>query len=246
MTTPKNQLIFGRHPVMEAIVSGRTLDKVYLQQSIRGDFEKELRYLCRKHRIPLQVVPKERLHKMTSKSHQGIVALVALLPYYQLEDVLPTIYEKGETPLILLLDGVTDVRNVGAIARSAVCCGVQALVMPQKGNAQLNAETVKTSAGALQHLTICRPLSLVNAMKLLKQSGIRTYASALTASKQLPEMNLKEPAAIIMGAEDKGVSKAVLAETDEQFIIPQTQQTNSFNVSVAAGIILYEAVRQRL
>lgn len=246
MTIPKTQLIFGRHPVMEAIASGRTLDKVYLQLGIRGDFERELRYLCKQHRIPLQVVPKERLHKMTSKNHQGIVALVAVLPYYQLEDVLPTIYEKGETPLILLLDGVTDVRNVGAIARSAVCCGVHALVMPQKGNAQLNAEAVKTSAGALQHLTICRPLSLVNAMKLLKESGIRTYASALSADKQLPEMNLSEPAAIVMGAEDTGVSKAVLAETDRQFIIPQTQQTNSFNVSVAAGIVLYEAVRQRL
>ncbi|MEM1325209.1 MAG: 23S rRNA (guanosine(2251)-2'-O)-methyltransferase RlmB [Bacteroidota bacterium] len=242
----KSQLIFGRHPVMDALKGGRTIDKIYLQRGIRGEFEKEVRQLSKAHRIELKVVPKERLSKWTTKNHQGIVAIASLLPYYQIEDVLPTIYEKGETPLFLLLDGVTDVRNVGAIARSAVCCGVHALIMPQKNNAQLNAEAIKTSAGALQHLTICRPLSLMNTLDFLHQNGIQTLASSLEAMISLPKLDLTSPSAIIMGSEDKGVSAAVLKRTTQQFIIPQTDLTNSFNVSVASGIILYEAMRQRL
>ena len=246
MSIEKSQLIFGRHPVVDAITSGRTIDKICLQRGIRGEFEKEVRQLSKTHRIALQVVPKERLNKWTSKNHQGIVAIASLLPYYQVEDVLPTIYEKGETPLFLLLDGVTDVRNVGAIARSAVCCGVHALIMPQKNNAQLNAEAIKTSAGALQYLTICRPISLMNTLDYLHQNGIQTLASSLEATTSLPELDLRNPSAVIMGAEDRGVSAAVLKQTTQQFIIPQTATTNSFNVSVASGIILYEAVRQRL
>lgn len=246
MAIEKSQLIFGRHPVLEAITSGRTLDRIYLQRGIRGEFEKEVRLLSREHRITLQVVPKERLSKWTTKNHQGVVAIASLLPYYQLEDILPTVYEKGETPLFLLLDGITDVRNVGAIARSAVCCGVHALIMPQKNNAQLNAEAIKTSAGALQHLTICRPVSLMNTLDFLHQNGVQTLASSLEANTTLPELELTNPSAVVLGSEDQGVSPAVLKQTMQQFIIPQTTLTNSFNVSVASGIILYEAMRQRL
>ncbi|MEL6718164.1 MAG: 23S rRNA (guanosine(2251)-2'-O)-methyltransferase RlmB [Bacteroidota bacterium] len=237
-------LIFGRHPVIDAINTGQSIDKIFLQQGTRGEFEKEVRHLSKLHDIPVRVIPKERMNKMTRKNHQGIIAYLSLIRYYKIEDVLPVIYEKGETPLLLILDGVTDVRNFGAIARSAVCCGVHAIVIPSKGTAQINAEAIKTSAGAIHSIPICRERSLVNTLEQLQNSGIQAFASALSATKSIATTDFTVPTAIIMGSEDQGVSKALLAKT-EHFIIPQSDQTNSFNVSVATGIILYEVMRQR-
>ena len=237
-------LIFGRHPVIDAINTGQSVDKIFLQQGTRGEFEKEVRQLSKLHDIPVRVIPKERMNKMTRKNHQGIIAYLALIRYYKIEDVLPMIYEKGETPLLLILDGVTDVRNFGAIARSAVCCGVHAIIIPSKGTAQINAEAIKTSAGAIHSIPICRERSLVNTLEQLQNSGIQSFASALSATKSIATTDFTVPTAIIMGSEDQGVSKALLSKT-EHFIIPQSDQTNSFNVSVATGIILYEVMRQR-
>jgi 23S rRNA (guanosine2251-2'-O)-methyltransferase len=243
----QQQLIFGRHPVLDAIRSGTVFEKLFLQQGTRGEFEKELRKLVKQFRIPVQMAPKEKLDKMTRGNHQGIIGLVALLPYYQLEDVLAGIYEGDRQPLLLVLDGVTDVRNLGAIARSAECMGVDAIVVPSKGSGQLNAEAIKSSAGALTRITVCRESSLVNAVKDIKMAGLQVVATALVpSSEQIFEVDWRLPTAIIMGSEDKGVGKSLLELADQVCIIPQVGQTDSLNVSVATGVVLYEALRQRI
>lgn len=242
----KDNLIFGRHPVIEAMQSGARLDKVFLQQGVRGDFEKEIRQLCRDHDIPLQYIPKERMNSITKSNHQGIIAYLALLTYYRLEDVVPNIFEKGETPLLLLLDRVTDVRNFGAIARSAEVCGVHALIVPKTGSALINADALKASAGALTRLHVCRENSLVTALEYLQMSGIQTFASDLKASKYVFEIDLTVPCTLIVGSEDEGVHPSLLSRVHERFLIPQTGKTDSFNVSVATGIMLYETLRQRM
>lgn len=242
----KNTLVFGRHPVLDALRSGAQFDKIFLQQGTRGDFEKEVRRLCREHDVPLQYVPKEKMNKMVKGNHQGIAGHLALLNYYRLDDIVPGIFEKGEMPLILLLDRITDVRNLGAIARSAEVCGVHALVVPKSGSALINADAVKTSAGALTRLHVCRENSLVTAVEYLQNAGVQVFASDLKAEKYIFELDFKAPLALIAGSEDEGVHPSLLGRAQELFKIPQVSGTDSFNVSVAVGIMLYEVVRQRL
>ena len=241
-----DQLIYGRHPVVDALKSGKAMDKVLLQQGIRGPFEREIRLLTRKFNVPLQIVPKERMSRWTKGNHQGIIGLLSPIHYYLLEDVLPMIFERQEAPLILVLDGVTDVRNLGAIARSAECLGAHALVLPKKGSAQINADALKTSAGALTKIPVCREQSLSGALELLKLSGVKVCSSDLKASKRIQEMDWTGPVAILIGSEGRGVNPVFSQEADEQFIIPQVGETESLNVSVATGIILYEVLRQRM
>lgn len=221
------------------------MEKVILQQGVRGDFERSLRLLTKKMNIPLQVVPKERLNKWTRGNHQGVVGLLSPIRYYQLEDVLPGLYEQNQAPLLLLLDGVTDVRNLGAIARSAECLGAHALVVPRKGSALINAEALKTSAGALTKIPVCREQSLASAVKWLRLSGVRIFASDLKAKKRLQDIDWTGPSAILIGSEGRGINPALSREADEQFVIPQIGTTDSLNVSVATGIMLYEVLRQR-
>ena len=242
----KDNLIFGRHPVVDAIQSGAQLDKILLQQGVRGEFEKEIRQLCRVHDIPLQYIPKERMNKLTKGNHQGTIGYMSLLTYYRLEDLVPGIFEKGETPLILLLDRVTDVRNFGAIARSAEVSGAHALVIPKTGSALINAEAIKTSAGALTRLPVCRENSLVTAIEFLQMSGIQSFASDLKASRYVFELDLSMPCALIAGSEDEGVHPSLLSRVQECFLIPQKGETDSFNVSVATGIMLYEVLGHRM
>ncbi len=239
------QWIFGRHPVLEALRAGQTIEKVWLQKGTRGEFEKELRHLCRDRRIPMTIAAKEKLARMVRGNHQGVVALLAAAPYYQLDDVLPMIYEQSQTPLLVLLDGVTDVRNFGAIARSAELCGAQAIVIPAKGSAGLTAEAVKTSAGALSRLPVCRVKSLVSTIEYLQESGVQVFASDLSGGGHLHELDLSVPVALVLGSEGDGISKGVARTADQCFRIPQIGTLNSFNVSVAAGIMLYETMRQR-
>jgi 23S rRNA (guanosine2251-2'-O)-methyltransferase len=244
--TKQNNLLYGRHPVVEALQNGVSLDKVMLQQGIRGEMEKELRHLCKKAGIPLLVVPKDRLKRLTSGNHQGVVAFQALVRYYRLEDVLPTIYERSEVPLFVLLDSVTDVRNFGAIARTAEVCGAHALVVPQKNTALINAEALKASAGALNTIPVCRESSLMAAVEYLQLSGVQVLASDLQAEHPIYDLNLKLPTAFVLGAEGEGISEPIARQADERFIIPQLGQTDSLNVSVAAGMMLYESMRQRV
>ena len=242
----QSDVIYGRHPVLEALAAGQPVDKVYLQQGTRGEFEKELRQACKLHDVPMTLVPPAKLQRMVRGNHQGVVAQIAAAAYQKVEDVLPHIYERGESPLLLLLDGVTDVRNLGAIARSAEVCGAHALIIPQKNSAGLTADAVKSSAGALSRIPVCREKSLVNTVELLQMSGVRVIASDLAAEADLRTISLTGPLCIVMGAEDEGISTGVGRAADLTFRIPQVGELNSFNVSVAAGILLFEAMKARL
>ncbi len=241
----KTDLIYGRHPVIEGIENGINLEKVFLQLGTRGDFEKQLRRLCRIHEIPLQVIPKERMNKWTRQNHQGVIGIIGLIRYYKIEDILPAIYEKNESPFIVILDGITDVRNFGAIARSAEVCGAHAIIVPGKGTAQINSEAIKTSAGALNIIPVCRDTSVVNAIKTLQLSGVQVFASSLNAKQPLHKFDLTGPIAFVLGAEGEGISSQAEKAADETFIIPQKGQTDSFNVSVAGGIMFYEVMKGR-
>ncbi|MEL7159850.1 MAG: 23S rRNA (guanosine(2251)-2'-O)-methyltransferase RlmB [Bacteroidota bacterium] len=242
----RDDLVYGRHPVLEALQSPQPVDKVFLQQGTRGEFEKELRSLCKMMEVPFTIIPQAKLQRMVKGNHQGVVAQLAAAAYQKTENLLPLIYERGETPLLLLLDGVTDVRNLGAIARSAEVCGAQGLIIPQKNSAGLTPDAVKSSAGALLRIPVCREKSLVNTIELLRMSGVKVIASDLKADKYLAELDLNEPLCIVMGAEGEGISTGVARAADVTFKIPQAGTLNSFNVSVAAGILLWEAMKVRV
>lgn len=246
MKTSRQQLIYGRHPVIEALQSGQPVDKVYLLQGTRGELEKELRHLCRDREVPLTMVPKEKLQRMVKGNHQGVAAQMAAAPYQKITDILPFIYEQGQTPLLLLLDGVTDVRNLGAIARSAEICGAQAIIIGQKNSAGLTPDAVKSSAGALARLPVCREKSLVNTIEYLQECGLQVAASDLQAEQDLAELDLTAPLCLVLGAEGEGISTGVARAANWRFRLPQVGTMNSFNVSVAAGIMLYESMKARL
>ena len=242
----KKNIIAGRHPVEEALEKGQKIDKILLSRNASGETVATIRQLAKAHNIPVQYVPVEKLNSLTNIAHQGIVAFKSAVVYQDLQEVISWINEKGETPLFIILDGVTDIRNIGAIARTAVCCGAQAIIIPDKGVGALNEEAVKTSAGALEQVQICRVNSLMKAVDDLHLNGIRVYASEMTAKLPLFEIDWKEPAAFIMGGEEKGVVPALMRICDASFRIPMAGQFESLNVSVAAGMILYEAMKQRL
>lgn len=240
-------LIYGRHPIADAIRAAKPFEKIMMQQGLRGEAEVEIRQLAKTHGIALSVVPREKLSKMANGgNHQGFLGFLAIIEYQKLEDILPHIFEKGELPLLLLLDNVTDVRNFGAIARSAEVMGVHAIVVPLQGSALLNAEAMKASAGALSRIAVCREKNLSGVLDYLAQSGVRVIASDLRAKQKIYDLNFTMPTAILMGSEGEGVNLALLRRADETFIIPQVGTTDSLNVSVATGIILYEILRQRL
>jgi len=242
----QSSLIIGRQPLIEAIRSGRPLDKILLQRNSSGDSLEEIRSLAREYNIPVQVVPAEKLSSLTRANHQGVIAFAALVQYLDLQEVIDHVVAAGTIPLLVMLDGVTDVRNIGAIARSAVCCGAQALIIPDKGVGALNEEAMKSSAGALERIQVCRVNSLLKAVDSLHLNGIRVFTSEMNAPKKLFELDLREPCCIVMGSEDKGVQPYIRKAADEHFTIPMAADFNSFNVSVATGIILYEAMKQRL
>ena len=246
MQLKKNTYIMGKHPIVDAIKTGTNFDKIFLQQGTRGEFEIELRHLSKEYNIPIKIVPKERLNKLTPGNHQGVIGLISLIPFYKLNDLLPGIYERSETPLILILDGITDIRNIGAIARTAECSGVHTIVISKKGTAQINAEAIKSSAGALTKIPICREQSLNSALDTLEWNGITLFASNLGAKKMVFDIDFTQPTAIVMGSEGKGINREILKRIENQFIIPQKGTTDSFNVSVATGMILYEVMRQRI
>lgn len=243
----QNLMIYGRHPVVDAIKAGKPFEKVMLLQGTTGETEIELRHLTREHNIPLSMVPREKLNKMAARgaNHQGVIGFLSVIEYQNLENILPFIYEKGETPLLLLLDNVTDVRNFGAIARSAEVMGVHALVVPQKGGALINADAMKASAGALSKIPVCREKTLSAVLDYLGSSGVQVISSDLKAEKQLFEMDFTQPTAILIGSEGEGVNANFVRRSDDTFKIPQVGTTDSLNVSVATGIILYEVVKQR-
>jgi 23S rRNA (guanosine2251-2'-O)-methyltransferase len=242
----KSQLIIGRQPLVEAIRAGRAVDKILLQRNTAGESIAEIRDLAREHNIPIQVVPGEKLDSLSRANHQGVIAFAGLVQYMDLQQVIDHVVGAGGTPLFMMLDGVTDVRNIGAIARSALCCGAQALIVPDKGTGALNEEAMKSSAGALELIHVCRVASLLKAVDTLHLNGIKVFTSEMNAPKKVFELPLAEPCCIVMGSEDKGVQAYISKAADEHFTIPMAGDFDSFNVSVAAGIILYEAMKHRL
>lgn len=230
---------------MEAIQAGKTIERIFLQKNISGEIINEIRQLSRQFNIPVNIVPVEKLNSFSRANHQGVIAIAASIQYYDLQQVISFVIEKAETPLFLILDGITDVRNIGAIARSAVCCGAHAIIIPGKGVAPLQEDAMKTSAGALEKIYICRVNSLMKAVDELHLNGIKVFASEIKAEKKVFDCDFREPAAIVMGSEEKGIYPALLKICDEKFRIPIPGDFESLNVSVAAGIILYEAMKQR-
>jgi 23S rRNA (guanosine2251-2'-O)-methyltransferase len=238
-------IIYGIRAVIEAISAGRTLNKIMVQQGIQGDLFKELKDLLKEKEEVYQIVPIQKLNKLTQNNHQGVVAFASPITYQKLEHIIPQIFENGETPLIFILDRITDVRNVGAIARSAECNGVHAIVVPARGNAQINSDAVKTSAGALNKIPVCKELNLKDSILLLKQSGIKVVACTEKTDNLLPSTNLTGPMAIIMGSEEDGVSKEYIKMCDDKIKIPMFGTIESLNVAASATVVMYEINRQR-
>ena len=226
--------------------AGEQIERIYLANNIFDRASEEIRKLADEHQIPVNKVPVEKINGFNVENHEGCVALKGKIKYQDLQQVISLIVENGEVPLFLILDGVTDIRNIGALARTAYCCGVQAIIIPDKGVGALNEDAITTSAGALEHISVCRVISLMKAVDELHLNGIKVYASEMTAEKKIFDLNFIEPCAIIMGSEDKGIYPALLKVCDEQFSIPMKNNFESLNVSVAAGMILYETLKQRM
>jgi 23S rRNA (guanosine2251-2'-O)-methyltransferase len=246
MFQSKKNIIAGRNPVMEALRQGTSIDKILLLRNAGGEIIRELDELARVQKIPVQRVPIEKLNSITNIQHQGVVAYKSSVAYFTLQEVIDFVNDKGEIPLFLMLDGVTDVRNIGAIARSAICCGVQAIIIPDKGVAALQEDAMKASAGALEKVHICRVPSLQKAIDELHLNGILVYASGMGKDKMVFDLDFTIPCCLILGSEEKGVQNSINKASDAQFSIPMKPGFDSLNVSVAAGIILYEALKQRL
>lgn len=242
----KTDYIFGIRAIMEAIDSGKTIDKVLLRRDLGGDLAKELLDKVRDYDIVVQRVPMEKLNRITMKNHQGAIAILSPVGYHRLDNVIPQLYEEGKTPFILVLDGVTDARNFGAIARSADCAAVDAIVIPERGSASVTSDAVKASAGALFYVPVCRERDILSAVKKLKENGYLVVGASEKGNNDYTKVNYTVPVAIVMGAEDTGISSDVLRQCDTLAAIPILGNIGSLNVSVAAGVILYEAVRQRL
>lgn len=239
-------LIFGIRAIIEAINAGKAIDKILLQKGLSNELFNQLRQALRGSEIPFQFVPPEKLKRLTDKNHQGAIAYIAEVNYYSTEDLLAEVFEAGKTPLVLILDRVTDVRNFGAIARSAECAGVDFIVIPSRGAAQINGDAIKTSAGALHRLKVCREDNLKNTIEYLKEYGLQIVACHEKTDKFIYDADFKKPTAIIMGSEENGISGEYLKRSDVQVKIPMTGNIASLNVSVATGVVLFEVVHQRL
>ena len=241
----KNTLVIGPTAIINALKNGTQLEKIYVQATAHGQVIDNVKFAAMQAQVPVSKVPVEKLNNFNAGNHDGCIALLSKVQYQDLQDVISFVVENGETPLFVLLDGVTDVRNIGGIARTAYCCGVHALIIPEKGVGALNEDAVQTSAGALEKLAVCRVNSLMKAVDTLQLNGIKVFASEMKAAKKVHEIDFSEPVAVVMGSEDKGIYPALAEICDEPFSIPMPGDFESLNVSVATGMILYEAVKQR-
>ena len=239
-------MIYGIHAVTEAIRAGKEIDKLFLQEGLKSDLSAELRRITKENEELYVMVPCANLDRIAAgKNHQGCVAFISSITYFQIEELLPTIFEAGRTPLLLILDRITDVRNFGAIARSAECAGVDAIIIPSRGAAQVGADAIKTSAGALHAIPICRESNLKDTIDFLKASGLRIASCTEKGSTPHHKTELSGPLAIVMGSEEDGISSEYLKRSDVRVQIPMRGKISSLNVSVATGIILFEVLRQR-
>lgn len=247
MNTPiKKQLIYGRHPIEEALLADKKFDKILLQRGLQADVLNNIVELAKEKEVAVQFVPFEKLNRVTRKAHQGVVGFLSLVTYYTVEDVLSQVYDKGEVPFFLICDGITDVRNFGAMARTAICTGIHGIIMTQKGSANINGDAMKASAGALHKIPICKVRFLDETIKYLQNNGLQIIASSLQTPHYPKTIDWSIPTALIMGAEDKGVSPKHLRLANQAVKIPIIGDFDSYNVSVATGMILYEAMQQRM
>lgn len=238
--------IIGRQPVLEALKEGKQLERIFIQRNTTGDTIDEIRILAQKLQIPINSVPIEKLHSMTRANHQGVIGINSVIQYHELQDSIDHVVSMGMIPLFVMLDGVTDVRNIGAIARTALCCGAQLLIIPDKGIGAFNEEAMKSSAGALQKVLVCRVNSLLKAIDTLHLNGISVFCSEMKSDATLFDVDFKKPSCIVMGSEDKGIQPYLSKAADLRFTIPMNGDFDSFNVGIAAGIVLFEASRQRM
>ncbi|MEE2954185.1 MAG: 23S rRNA (guanosine(2251)-2'-O)-methyltransferase RlmB [Bacteroidota bacterium] len=245
MNKQESDFIFGIRPIIEAINSGKTIDKLFIQRGLHNDLFAELWKLVRFKRINYKHVPIGKINRLTKKNHQGVFAFISPIDFYAIENLIPELYELGKIPLILVLDRITDVRNFGAITRTAECTGVDAILIPEQNAAAINADAMKTSAGALYKIKICRTWNLKLSLEFLQNSGIQLITCTEKAENDIYKANYTKPSAIILGSEKDGVAKEYLMMSDEEVRIPMIGETKSLNVSVAAGVILYQAIHQR-
>lgn len=241
----KNSLVIGRSAVIKALQLGQQFDRIYLDTKAQGEEISELKKLASQNGVPINYVPVAKLNGFNITNHEGCVAQIARVQYQNLQNVISMVTESGEVPLFLILDGITDIRNIGGIARTAFCTGVHAIIIPEKGVGALNEDAILTSAGALEQIAVCRVNSLMKAVDELHLNGIKVFASEMSAAKSISEVDFKEPCAIVMGSEDNGIYPALMKICDEKIKIPMKGDFESLNVSVATGIILYEAMKQR-
>jgi len=245
MNKEEKNSIFGIRPIIEAVKAGKTIDKLFIQKGLHNDLFAELWKLVRLRRINYKHVPLEKINRLTRKNHQGVFAFISPIDFHNIEDIVPSLYEEGKNPLILVLDRITDVRNFGAIARTAECAGIDAILIPEQNAAAINSDAIKTSAGALHKTTVCRTWNLRLALQFLKDSGIQLIACTEKTQDNMYKVNYTPPTAIIMGSEEDGVSPEFLKLCDGKAKIPMNGKIASLNVSVATGVVVYEAIRQR-
>ncbi|MDE7403008.1 MAG: 23S rRNA (guanosine(2251)-2'-O)-methyltransferase RlmB [Muribaculaceae bacterium] len=242
----ETNFIFGIRAVIEALDAGKSIDKVLLRKDLGGDLARELITKLKENETLVQRVPEEKLNRITRKNHQGVVAIMSPVRYHKLDNLLPGLYEEGKNPLLMILDGLTDTRNFGAIARTADCSGVDGIIIPERNSVSVTADAVKASAGALFYMPVCREKDIVSAIKLLHESGVKVVAATEKGARDYTEVDYTGPTAIVMGREDTGISNDVLRLCDDLAAIPMSGNIGSLNVSVAAGVMMYEAVRQRM
>jgi len=241
----KTEMIFGTRAVMEAIRAGQEIEKIFIQSGLNNDLIKELISVARENHMPLSFIPQQKLNKLSNKNHQGVICMLSAVKFSKLEDLIDHTYAAGKEPFFLVLDRITDVRNFGAIARTSDCAGITGIIIPDKGNAPITGDAMKTSAGALNFVPVCREGDLKKTMARLKQNGIQVLACTEKASISLYEVDLTSPIALVLGSEEDGISPALLKEADHLVKIPMYGNIGSLNVSVAAGIALYEIIRQK-
>jgi len=241
----ETEFIFGMHPVIEAIRAGKQIDKLLVKKGLKGELYHDLMIVINDYDIPWQIVPSEKLDSITRKNHQGVVAWMSLIEFQSIENILPALFEGGAEPLVLLLDSISDVRNFGAIVRSAACFGAHAIIIPEKNAARITADAIKASAGALNTFPVCRVKSTTKCITYLKESGLKVIAATEKSDAIINSADLTGPSVIILGSEDRGISKELLDIADCQVAIPMEGSIGSLNVSVSAGILLYEVIRQR-
>ena len=241
----EKEMIFGLRAVIEAVQAGKDVDRVLVKRELQGELFKELQDVLALHEIPMQKVPLERIDRITRKNHQGVLAYMSAVTYQKIENIIPMLYEQGKNPFIVVLDGITDVRNFGAIARTCEVAGVDAIVIPARGSVRVSADAIKTSAGALHTIPVCRELNIRDAVQFLRNSGVKVVAATEKAAENYTTSTYVDPVAILMGAEDEGISPELLKISDDLVRLPVFGTIQSLNVSVAAGVMLYEVIRQR-